>query len=125
MKHIGRCHGVGVQFARGRLIDLLCADSLLMRADIYTKHFDAKEEWEHAISLINIVDPDKFVEHIEHRRTMCVAANSGGKSDVCVSESDVYGAEMNALARVANSSYVSATGAGVSRDNSKRSDDAS
>jgi hypothetical protein len=51
---------------------------------------------------------------------MYVAANSGKKSEVCVSESDIAGDEMNALACVANSGCISASGAGVSHTNSKR-----
>jgi hypothetical protein len=50
---------------------------------------------------------------------MYVAANSGKKSEVCVSESDIAGDEMNALACVANSGCISASGAGVSHTNSK------
>jgi hypothetical protein len=73
------------------------------------------EKWEHAISLINIVDPDELVEHIEHRRTMYIAANSGKKSEVCVSEPDLAGDEMNALACVVDSGYIGASGADVSR----------
>jgi SpoU rRNA methylase family enzyme len=71
MKHVGRCHGINVQFTHEMLrlketkdpIDLLYADSLLMCADIYNKQFDAKEKWERAIRFINAVDPNKLVEN--------------------------------------------------------------
>ncbi len=64
MKHIERTHGVCLRWLAERFIEPQChlfyERTALMAADIYTKAFTTPSEWDHALRLVNHIDPTRF-----------------------------------------------------------------
>ena len=68
MRHIGRVHGVSVQWMNERLgehvdrdnVYLFYQDTNYMSADIYTKAFTVEANWRHACQLISVHTPDEL-----------------------------------------------------------------
>ena len=60
MRHIGRTHKLDVAWLAeqlsGELFDIVYEVSTGQRADIFTKGFDTADKWEHARSMINVLD---------------------------------------------------------------------
>ncbi len=67
MRHMGRTHRVNVHWLhevfQEAWMHLFYTTSATMRADIFTKGFDAPDAWAHALDLINHVDPKSFFRH--------------------------------------------------------------
>ncbi len=64
MKHLERTHGVCLRWLAERFIEPQChlfyERTALMAADIYTKAFSTPHEWDHALRLVNHIDPVRF-----------------------------------------------------------------
>ena len=78
LRHTGRTHGVSVAWlhheVKSQDINLCDCDTTCMAADIFTKHFVGKVQWQRAIHLIGIVGPDfrknlKMVDTVEEKVT--------------------------------------------------------
>jgi hypothetical protein len=64
MKHLERTHGVCLRWLAERFLEPQChlfyERTALMAADIYTKAFAVPAEWDHALRLVNHIDPLRF-----------------------------------------------------------------
>lgn len=78
MRWLSRNHGVSIQYLYDKLgregrhddITITYTRSEWMSADIYTKFFNSKEKWKHALELICMCEPTEIVEVIKRRRVI-------------------------------------------------------
>jgi len=84
MRHLERTHGVCLrslaEHMRRSYFRLMYERSALMAADIYTKAFTGKSEWELASRLINHIRPDDFWPGRGTGRSCMPAEHKGGLS---------------------------------------------
>ena len=73
LRYLSRTMGVSVAWLHERFKEkYLCLsyeESEKMAADIFTKVFTDPEKWKHACRLVNIVDPDEFLEILAQNST--------------------------------------------------------
>jgi hypothetical protein len=64
LRHVGRTHGISIawlhELFRMKIYNLKKIESEQQAADIFTKEFHVEEKWQHALTLINVVNPAKF-----------------------------------------------------------------
>ncbi len=73
MRYIGRTHGISIVQLHENLgskhennpFDLEDTDTSRMAADIHTKGFTNAVRWQHAIQVINVVDPSKIKDRVK------------------------------------------------------------